>query len=57
MFGDYSDDYITIYDVNDDNGKSTVIEGLTGPDLGPIMYDEFYYDEIKLNRNRIEICT
>ena len=41
MFGDYTDDYITIYDVNDDDGTSTVIDSLTGPDLGPIMNDEF----------------
>ena len=43
MFGDYTDDYITIYDVNDDDGTSTVIDSLTGPDLGPIINDEFYY--------------
>ena len=40
--GHYSDDYITIYDVNDDDGKSTVIASLTGPDLGPISFKDFY---------------
>ena len=41
MMGHYSDDYITIYDVNDDDGKSTVISSLTGPDLGPISSEGF----------------
>ena len=38
----FSDDYITIYDVNDDDGKSTVIASLTGPDLGPISFEDPY---------------
>ena len=42
MWGHYSDDYITIYDVNNDDGISTVIASLTGPDLGPISSEEFY---------------
>ena len=33
----YSADYITIYDLTDD-GKSTVIASLTGPDYGPQSY-------------------
>ena len=41
-WGHYSDDYITIYDVNDDDGKSTVIASLTGPDKGPISSEAPY---------------
>ena len=33
----HSDDYIIIYDINDD-GKSTMIASLTGPDSGPKSY-------------------
>ena len=36
-----SGDYITIYDIDDD-GKSTVIASLTGPDLGPISSEDFF---------------
>ena len=39
---DVSGDYIKISDINDD-GKSTVIASLTGPDLGPISYEWPYY--------------
>ena len=55
MRGDYSDDYITIYDVNDDDGISTVIASLTGPDLGPISSEEFY--EVSLWHNKIISST
>ena len=41
-WGHYSDDYITIYDVDDDDGISTVIASLTGPDLGPISSEAPY---------------
>ena len=34
-------DYITIYDINDD-GKSTVIASLSGPDIGPISSFSFW---------------
>ena len=39
---DYTDDYIKIYDVDDD-GNTTVISSLTGTDSGPISSEEFYY--------------
>ena len=43
MMGHYSDDFITIYDVNDDDGKSIVLTNLTGSDLGPISLKSPYY--------------